>query len=362
MTDSIADRIDDLRSKIDKFGQKSINEAQTKEWLIKPFFETLGWDFSNPDEVVPEDDDSAGKRPDYGFYLNGNTKFFVEAKAINNSLDDNRMIAEKLNYCLNAQVPILIITNGILYRIYYAELRGGGKDKLLQEFSIGSDYDDDIVNLLSKDASKNDRLLEYARNIYILTNIKKAVENIFQSPPRRIVETINDKLKEIMGHKFGADEIEDALKRFALSIDIDIFDSSLPSRDISEPESEPPKWTVEHQFKNGSWQSTFELYKRLTKRVKESGINFEENPTKFYIGLLSSGKNFCSIHGQKAGLKIWLYMKLLDLAEQETLRIRDVSNIGHWGLGDIEFHCTNESDIEWILPLIKKSYQKAVLQ
>ncbi len=53
----------------------------------------------------------------YNFCINSNSKFLVEAKALNNNLDDNKMIIEKLNYCTNKGVPILIITNGNLYKI-----------------------------------------------------------------------------------------------------------------------------------------------------------------------------------------------------------------------------------------------------
>ena len=86
MDKSTSSFVEAIKSKISNFKAKSINEAQTKEWLIKPFFETLGWDFSNPDEVIPEDDDSTGKKPDYSFTIDGSAKFLVEAKPISNPL------------------------------------------------------------------------------------------------------------------------------------------------------------------------------------------------------------------------------------------------------------------------------------
>jgi len=207
--DEINSFIDRVKQKIPEFKKKNINEAQTKEWLIKPFFELLGWDFSNSDEVIPEDDDSTGKRPDYCFYIKGNPKLLIEAKQINNTLDDNKMITEKINYCSNSQVPFLIITNGELYKIYYSELRGSGKDKLLQEFSINDDLDEEIVKKLEKKNVQEDKLLNYAKNIFILTNIKKTIESLFQAPNKKIIDIINEKLKEILGHKFGNDEIEE---------------------------------------------------------------------------------------------------------------------------------------------------------
>jgi len=355
--------INRIRTIIPDFKNKNINEAQTKEWLIKPFFELLGWDFSNPDEVIPEDDDSTGKRPDYCFYINKKPKLLLEAKQINNSLDDIKMITEKMNYCSNSQVPFLIITNGELYRIYYSELKGSGKDKLLQEFSILNDIDEEIIEKLHKSNVEYDKLLIYAKNIFILTNIKKTIEYLFQSPNKKIIDIINEKLKEILGHKFGNDEIEESLRQFTIQINTDVYESTF---DIAETDSKTDDktnkqtWTIEHQFKDKKWDASYNLYCKLVSKLKESGIIFEENPTKFYIGFISNEINFCQIHGQQSGLKFWLNLEINDLSEQETLKVRDVSKIGHWGMGNIEAMVRNESDFDWITLLIKKSYNKNV--
>lgn len=98
--------LEKIIASIIKLKSQNVNEAQTKDWLIRPFFETLGWDFSNPEEVVPEDDDSAGKRTDYCFYVNGEAKLLVEAKPLSNQLADNKMIIEKLNYCTNRGISL----------------------------------------------------------------------------------------------------------------------------------------------------------------------------------------------------------------------------------------------------------------
>jgi len=352
--------INKIKSKFPEFKNKNINEAQTKEWLIKPFFELLGWDFSNPDEVVPEDDDSTGKRPDYCFYINGKPKLLMEAKQINNSLDDNKMITEKINYCSNAQVPFLIITNGALYRVYYSELKGSGKDKLLQEFSIIEEFDEEaeeIIDKLRKSNVEQDKLLSYAKNIFILTNVKKTIENLFQFPNNKIINIINDKLKEMLGHKFGNDEIEESLHQFNIQINTDVHE---PPDDSSDDDKQKQIWTIEHQFKDKKWDSSYNLYNKLVKKLKDAEMIFEENPTKLYIGFIVNEINFCQIHGQKSGLKMWINLKMSDLSEQETLKVRDVSSIGHWGMGTTEAIVSNESDFDWILPLIKKSYNKNV--
>ncbi len=64
---------------------KGFNEAATKQGFIQPLFESLGWDFTDTDEVSPEDNTSNG-RVDYAFKLHGVSQFFVEAKPFKEDL------------------------------------------------------------------------------------------------------------------------------------------------------------------------------------------------------------------------------------------------------------------------------------
>ena len=372
MTDELVSKLSKLKIKISELKKKNINEAQTKKWLIEPFFELLGWDFSNPDEVIPEYNDNAGKRSDYNFCFNTKSKFLVEAKPLNNNLDDNKMIFEKLNYCSNTGVPILIITNGDLYRIYYTELKGVGNDKLLDEFCLTGVFDIELIDKLSKESFENDVLLNYSRNISLYTNVKKAIEKLFQSSNKELVSLINKIVKENLGHKFGDDDIDEALKQFRLEINTDIEtiqyerqqkiikkDTKTEKKTIYKPkEYEDNIWTIQHQFKNGAWETSQELFENLIKLLHQRGYNFNIKPTKFYIGLISEKSNFCQIHGQKSGLKIWLNLDTKDISEFASLKVRDVSNIGHWGMGNIECFLKTEQDFEWIVPLINKAYEK----
>lgn len=132
------------------------------------------------------------------------------------------MIFEKLNYCSNIGVPILIITNGDLYRIYYTELKGVGNDKLLDEFCLTGVFDIELIEKLSKESFENDVLLNYSRNISLYTNVKKAIEKLFQSSNKELVSLVNNIVKENLRHKFGDDDIDEALKQFRLEINTDI--------------------------------------------------------------------------------------------------------------------------------------------
>src|SRR6185437_12524102 len=70
----------------DTYLSSQYNEAQTRSQFITPFLEALGWDVRNEAgvqynlcEVLEEKGETHG-RPDYTLRINGQTKFFFEAK------------------------------------------------------------------------------------------------------------------------------------------------------------------------------------------------------------------------------------------------------------------------------------------
>lgn len=336
---------------------KSINEAQTKDWLIRPFFESLGWDFSNPEEVIPEDDDLAGKRTDYCFYVNGKPKLLIEAKALSNPLNDNKMIIEKLNYSSNRNIPLLILTNGDTYRIYYSELKGIGKEKLLYEFTLSDRVEMEALVRLSRESFESNNLLIYAKSLSLNTTIKHIIEKIFQSGDKKFVRMVNDSVKEILGHRYGDDDIVAALRQITLSVNLDHFDSTEPVESITEK----TKWTVDEQFRDGKWKESQLTYKSLVSELKKHNLDFVESPKKRYISLISNSKIVCDIAGLKSGLKIWLKLTPDQLSKEESLFVRDVSSIGHWGNGDSEFFLENGKSLEVAISLILKSYRHCTI-
>ncbi len=372
MQNELISKIDDLKTKISELKQKNINEAQTKEWLIRPFFESLGWDFSNPNEVIHEDGDMAGRRCDYNFCINSNSKFLVEAKALNNNLDDNKMIIEKLNYCTNKGVPILIITNGNLYKIYFSELKGIGKDKKLNEFSLTNDINEDLIEKLSKNSFANDKLLNYAKKIWLYTIIKKALLQLFDSGNKSLINLINNIVKDDLGHKFGDNDIANALKQFRLEINNnfeDISDFNIGNKKIDENINNDENVTIadekiddynlkiESHF-NPKNPFTFDIYNSLNTELFKNGLTYDIFPKKKYISLVKDKSHFCQMHTQKNKLKIWLNLEIYDIPEQYLAKVRDVSNVGHWGIGHIECVVRDENDFNWLIPLIKIAYNK----
>lgn len=109
---------------------KNYSEAQARVDFITPFFKALGWDVENEEglahharEVVVELGEDTQGRPDYGFRLAGQTKFFVEAKAPSEALDNARHIMQAKKYAWNTkQVFFVVLTDFEEFRFYDASI------------------------------------------------------------------------------------------------------------------------------------------------------------------------------------------------------------------------------------------------
>jgi|GEM_PF-1119520 len=336
----------------------SLNEAQTKEWLIRPFFECLGWDFSSPEDVIPEDDDNSGKKPDYGFYIEGKAQFFVEAKPLGFNIDDIKVVTEKLNYCNNANVPFLIITNGNDYRIYYIGLKGANVEKLLTSFSIFDSYDEEVITKITKEAIKCNTLEKYAKTISIYSTVKKSFEIVIQQGSKKMIDLINEQIKNELGYKVGDDDIKNALQHFVIELSEEDFEEEANTEKTTVINGKQANYDEEHQFNNGKWNHSSDLYNRLKKKLEQEGVQYSNNATDLYISFTNNKKNFMQIHGQQKGLKAWIDIPFAEISESDKLKVRDVTNIGHWGMSNTECVIRNENDFDWFIPLIKKVYEK----
>ena len=109
---------------------KSYSEAQARVDFITPFFKALGWDVENEEglahharEVVVEAAEDTRGRPDYGFRVGGQTKFFVEAKAPSEELDTAKHIIQAKSYAWSTkQVFFVVLTDFEEFRFYDASI------------------------------------------------------------------------------------------------------------------------------------------------------------------------------------------------------------------------------------------------
>jgi predicted transport protein len=105
-------------------------------------------------------------------------------------------------------------------------------------------------------------------------------------------------------------------------------------------------------------ESVGDLYEKLKEGASEIG-DMKIEPKKVYIAFKRDTKNVFSVEFMKSGLIVFIAMPKGSLKDPYK-KARDISEIGHHGTGDYEFILKNEEDIDYLLGLIKQSFNKNV--
>ena len=116
------------------------------------------------------------------------------------------------------------------------------------------------------------------------------------------------------------------------------------------------KYTEEMCFNNKP-DNIKELYENLKERILNEFEEIEIVATKLYIVFKTNNKIVVSMEPFKAQLKCWINLKDSDL-DDPFKKTRDVSNIGHHGIGDYEMRIANDEDLKYFISLFKQAYKE----
>ena len=115
-------------------------------------------------------------------------------------------------------------------------------------------------------------------------------------------------------------------------------------------------YTIEDHLK-GKDDNIRALFLALQERIISLAEEGEilEKPVKTYIGY-KHGKNFCEVEIQANSLKIWIDIPAEGLEDPHNYG-RDVSEIGHYGTGDVELRLKSFNDLDNVMNLIDQAYR-----
>ena len=115
------------------------------------------------------------------------------------------------------------------------------------------------------------------------------------------------------------------------------------------------QYTIESHLHNKS-KEVIELMEALQDMIMGFDDSIEEIPKKYYIAYKST-QNILTVEVRLRNLKIYLKLKPEDIPVN-TPNYRDVSNIGHHGIGDVEFTITNLNELIDTKPFIELAYNR----
>lgn len=191
---SFKDLVSKLRRRIEENSQLyNANEAAVRSQLIEPMLEALGWDPSDPQQVVPEDRTEGGPA-DYCLKVEREKqhRLFVEAK--NMSRDPEDGLDELERYCVREGVGYGVSTNGekwLLFRAFEEDKRR--KEKILWEVDIVKDPIPEVFAKLSQVSREN--LPELDGRVRQADSVAGLIDRCLQKPSLQIVAGICDAVR-----------------------------------------------------------------------------------------------------------------------------------------------------------------------
>lgn len=114
-------RLEALGEKIRKHAEILETEEAAKFALVNPFIEALGFDLSDPSQVVPEFTcdvgGKKGEKVDYALKIAGEVAILVECKATRSDLN-LRHASQLYRYYGASDAKFAVLTNGVIYKFF----------------------------------------------------------------------------------------------------------------------------------------------------------------------------------------------------------------------------------------------------
>lgn len=332
------DYVRNLSERAVKLKDSIKTEEATKNALIMPFIQTLGYDVFNPVEVVPEfiADIGAkkGEKVDYAIFKEDNPVMIIECKHWNDRLEVHD--TQLLRYFHVTKTKFAVLTNGFVYK-FYTDLEEPNKMDTFPflEFNL-LDIKDIVVEELKKfHKSYFDvgQIVSAASDMKYTSGIKTILHSEFNNPSENFVRflakqvyqgPITEKVvtqfmflvKKSVGH-WMTDMLNDKLKT-ALSTDQDLIVDKQASS--SSEKNDSPVLTEDGKdsriVTTEIEMESFYIVKSILRTViSPEKITFKD--TISYFGILygdNSRKTICRLYLNTSKY----YLGIFDESKKET--------------------------------------------
>lgn len=355
--EKLRETILEIRQKLPTLRAQGLKETPTRTIIIDPLLEALGWDVRDPQEVELEYLTVDGKSVDYALKLNNRPVLLVEAKPLDASLEDRKAIGQVVAYAANDGIPWCVLTNGVVWRVFRSMEPCPAPEKLLFEVDIAPKqaeaiHDDQICNQLwrlSRAEMARGTLDELGEQIFTDGKVRKALLHLFRIPPISLLKRIREAAQD---ETFSPDRIRKSLIRLAKQWEQ--FLGGEPE-EIASPSSPPQHPCDEAYHVSGKPQEIVALYRQLDAFCMSLDPAIKRRPLKKTINWEFDRTAFCCVHLCHSALRIWVRVRLKDIVSPPGFA-RDVSQIGHWGLGDVELRVSNQTEFEEASRIIRQSF------
>jgi hypothetical protein len=192
------------------------DEAATKQFVVLPLLQRLGWNIHSVDEVRPEFP-IENRKVDFSLQANGRL-FFIEVKRIGEDIEQYEK--QLLEYSFLRGVEFAILTNGTLWWFYLPMKRGDWQTRKFAALDLNQQDSlhvaQKFVDLLSKE---NASTLENAEAVYrsksIADTLPAAWNKLITQPDLTLIERFSETTKEMCGYSPAVDDLKHFFEEYA---------------------------------------------------------------------------------------------------------------------------------------------------
>lgn len=331
------EQIKSLGARISKITDHLSTEEATKNAIIMPFIQALGYDIFNPTEVVPEMvadiGIKKGEKVDYAIMQDGQPILLIECKHHLENLDLHN--SQLYRYFSVTKARFALLTNGIIYR-FYTDLVEPNKmdEKAFLEVNL-IDLKDAAISELKKFHKSSfdlENILSSASELKYSKEIKNVLSVEFNNPTEdfvkyfvskvydgrataKIIEQFTPIVKKSLNQYISdmiSDRLKSALEKEEMSQTEDKEDIIEENNDNGE-ESDSSKSKIETTEEE--LEGFFIIKTILRKMVKADRIHYRD--TINYIAILLDDNN------RKTICRLWLngakkYIGIFDENKKEV--------------------------------------------
>jgi len=213
----------------------------------------------------------------------------------------------------------------------------------------------------SRDAMAKGVLDEIGEQIFTTGTVRKALDKLFMDPPTTLIRTIRSAIED---DSIKSVQVKAVLKRlWTQTSEVEVHQISAGETASTRPKIVDAKlrrgkeYSEEYHTK-GKPQEVTELFRTLDKFCRElDPTNVQKRYHAKYVAYAYQKSTFCSVHIQKSGLRVWLKLDYARL-ENPSDYVRNVSTVGHWGLGNVELAINSFERLQETKTLIRQSFEE----
>lgn len=287
-------------------------EEATKQSLILPLFQALGYDVFNPLEFCPEYTADVGikkgEKVDYTILINNDPLILIEAKGVNDSLDKHG--SQLFRYFSTTTARFGILTNGITYK-FYSDLDTPNKmdNKPFFEFNL-LDLSEQSINYLEsfqKSKLSVEDILNSASDLKYLNLVKTAFKEIIETPSDIFVKFIISDIYEGQKTQAVIEKFKPLVKRginqYVNEKMSSKFKETLTNSETDQPEIEENEEEVSKINTTLDELNAYAIVKSILRtRVDVKRIAYKDTETYFGVILDNNIRKWiCRIEFKKSG-------------------------------------------------------------